>query len=189
MATESPPKLLTAEEYFRLPQPDVPTELVRGEVVEMNQPGFQHGKVSNRIGRLLDEFAEANDCGEVASNDSGVITEREPDTVRGPDVAYYSFSRLPKNQEPEGYPEVPPDLVFEVLLPSNRWPQVLTKVAEYLQAGVTVAVVVDPKWNQLHIYRSEEAEEPVAVLNESDTFELPELLPGFSITVGKLIRR
>jgi len=189
MATASPSKLLTAEDYFRLPQPDVPTELVRGEIVEMNQPGFRHGKVSKRIGRLLDEYAESNDCGEVATNDSGVITERGPDTVRGADVAYYSYSRLPKDQEPEGYPDVAPDLVFEVLSPSNRWPQVLAKVEEYLKAGVSVAVVVDPKANKLQIYRGEDADEPVAVLNASDTFELPDVLPGFSMTVGKLIRR
>jgi len=189
MVTETTGKPLTADEYFRLPMPDHPTELVRGDVVEMNQPGYRRGKVSNRIGRLIDESVEANDLGEVASNDSGVITERGLDSVRGPDVAYYSYSRLPKDQEPEGDPEVAPDLVFELLSPSNQWPQVLTKVAEYLQAGVIVAVVVDPKANQLHVYRSGEAGQPVAVLNESDDFLLPEVLPKFSIRVGKLIRR
>jgi Uma2 family endonuclease len=189
MATASPSKLLTAEEYFRMPQPDVPTELVRGKIVELNQPTFRHGRVCTRIGRLLDEFAEANDVGHVVNNNSGVIVERGPDTVRGPDVADYSFSRLSKDQEPEGDPEVAPELVFEVLFPSNRWPQVLTKVADYLQAGVNVVVVVDPKANQFHIYRTEDADEPAAVLNASDPFELPDILPGFSMTVAKLMRR
>lgn len=189
MATVTPAKLTTAEEYLQLPEPDVPTELVRGEIVEMNQPGFRHGKVSLRIGRLLDAFAEANDCGTVTSNDSGVITERNPDTVRGADVAYYSYTRLPKHQEPVGYPDVAPELVFEILSPTNRWPQILDKVAEYLQAGVNVVVVVDPNANRLQVYQSDETEQPVAVLNETDTFELPDLLPGFSINVAKLIRR
>lgn len=189
MSTVTPPKLLTAEEYFLLPTPDVPTELVRGEIVEMNQSGFRHGKVSGRIFRLVDEYAEANDCGHVTSNDSGVVTERDPDTVRGADVAYFSYERLPKNEEPEGYPDVAPELVFEVLSPSNRWPQVLKKVSEYLQAGVAVAVVADPVGNQLHVYRGEEADQPVAVLNASDMFELPDILPGFAMPVQKLIRR
>ncbi|MFQ5731793.1 MAG: Uma2 family endonuclease [Planctomycetaceae bacterium] len=189
MATVTSPKLLTAEEYLLLPEPDRPTELVRGEIVELSPPGFRHGKVSGRIFRLLDEYAEANDCGHVTSNDSGVITEREPDTVRGADVAYFSYARLAKDEEPEGYPEVAPDLVFEVLSPSNRWPQLLVKVAEYLQAGVSVVVVVDPKANQFHVYRTADAGEPVSVLNASDAFKLPDILPGFSMPVGKLIRR
>jgi Uma2 family endonuclease len=187
MATASPPKLLTAEEYHRLPRPDTPTELVRGEVVELPWHGFRHGIVCVRIGKVLDSFCEAHNLGQVVG--TGVITERGPDTVRGAYVAYYSYSRLPKDQEPEGYPDVAPDLVFEVLSPSNRWPQVLTKVEEYLKAGVSVAVVVDPKANKLQIYRGEDADEPVAVLNARDTFELPDILPGFSMTVGKLIRR
>ena len=36
------------------------------------------------------------DLGRVVTNDSGIVTQRDPDTVRGADVAYYSYARLPK---------------------------------------------------------------------------------------------
>ncbi len=49
-------------------------------------------------------------------NDAGVITERDPDTVRGADVAFYSYRRVPKDAEPEGYPDAIPEFVFEVLV-------------------------------------------------------------------------
>jgi Uma2 family endonuclease len=84
-------KLLTAEEFARLPDPGYPTELVDGRIVEMPSPGSRHGQICNKIGRLLGNFAEEGDIGHVLNNDSGIITERGPDSVRGPDVAYYSF--------------------------------------------------------------------------------------------------
>ena len=67
----------------------------------------------------------------MVGNGTGVITERGPDTVRGPDVAYLSFARQPTVQE--NYFEVGPDLAVEVLSPSNRRKQVEEKIAEYLE--------------------------------------------------------
>ena len=80
--------LLTAEEYARLPDNGRPTELVRGRVIEMNPPAPRHGQVCFRVGRIVAEFAEAHGIGQIICNDSGVITERDPDTVRGADVVF-----------------------------------------------------------------------------------------------------
>jgi len=186
MSTATPPKLLSADEYLVMDEPGCPTELVRGEIVEMNQPTFRHGRVCARIGRLLDEFAETNDVGHVVNNDSGVITERGPDTVRGPDVAYFSYDRIPKDEDPDSFPYVSPEIVFEVLSPSNRWTQVLAKIGEYLDAGVCAVVVVDPGETRMQIYS---ADGDVQILQKSDLLTFPEILPGFSNSVEKLIRR
>lgn len=52
--------------------------------------------------------------GRVADTDSGVRLSRNPDTVREPDVAYFSAQTLPLEARPLGYYEVIPDLVTEV---------------------------------------------------------------------------
>src|ERR1041385_6149276 len=105
--------LMTAEEFLLLPDPGRPMELVRGRIVMMNVPYYRHGKICSRIDRFLGNFVEDHDLGTVVSNDAGVVTERGPDTVRGADVAYYSYHRIPKDVDPEGYPDVSPELVFE----------------------------------------------------------------------------
>src|SRR5262245_41999158 len=130
------PTLMTAEEYERLPDSGTPTELVRGHVVTMNPPFPFHGYVCGNIAFYVRGYTEPQELGRVFINDSGVITEREPDTVRGADVAIYSYARLPKGALPKrGYLQVVPDLVFEVRSPDDRLPQLLAKVAEYLAAG------------------------------------------------------
>ncbi len=111
----------------------------------------------------------------------GVLTEREPDTVRGADVAFYSYNRVPKGMLPrEEYLDVVPELVFEVLSPDDRWPKVMAKVVEYLDAGVGVVCVLDPSRRNLYLY---EGEEPVRILSENDEFTLPTILGEFRVAV------
>src|SRR5258707_14195736 len=90
---------LTAEEYALLDNGQ-PTELVRGRIVPMNPPYPWHGYVCSKLSRILGNYVEEHDLGRVMSNDSGVVTERGPDTVRGADVAFYSYDRLPKGPIP-----------------------------------------------------------------------------------------
>src|SRR6185312_9527003 len=103
-------KLLTAEEFLRLPSDGPPSELVRGVVVMMNQPSFNHGAIASNITVLLGSFVKQHDLGRTIITDSGVVTERDPDSVRGPDVAYYSYDRIAKTTSVRGYPDVAPDL-------------------------------------------------------------------------------
>ena len=133
-------------------------------------------------GLSLRRYLEDHDLGHVLSNDAGVITERDPDTVRGADVAFYSYTRLPKGPLPGNYgPEVP-ELVVEVRSPSDRWPKILAKVAEYLDAGVTVVVVLDDESRTAILYFSDR---PSLTLKPDDELTVPEILPGFAVAVRR----
>lgn len=181
MSTATAPKLLTAEEYARL-DVDHPTELVRGVVQNMFPPRSRHGQVCSRVARILGNYCDANDLGHVLSNDAGVITERDPDTVRGGDVIFYDYRRVPKGKVPDGYIQVPPDLVFEVLSPDDRQSKVLRKVTEYLLAGVKVVCVLDPEDETVRIYRDDKPEE---MRRADDDFTVSEVLSGFCCRVSK----
>ncbi len=101
-------RLLTAEEFFLLPDPGDGSqqELVRGEVITMPPPGGMHGVSCGKAVRRIGNYVEENDRGTVACNDTGFITERGPDSVRGPDIAYWSKERL--QEVPVGYIEIAP---------------------------------------------------------------------------------
>jgi Uma2 family endonuclease len=174
--------LLTAEEYGRLPDNGQRTELVRGRIVTLNMPYPRHGEICANIVYLLRRFLEDHDIGRVVGNDSGTITERGPDTVRGMDVGYYSYNRVPKGRLPRQYLDVSPELVFEVRSPTERWTRVHTKVAEYLTAGVTAICVVDEQTENATIYRGDQ---PPQVLNAADDFTLPDILPDFRVPVRR----
>ena len=177
------PALLTAEEYARLPDDGRQTELIRGEVVEVPMPFPRHGQICARIAYLLQRFLEDHPLGHVITNDSGVVTERGPDSVRGADVAYYSFARVPPGPIPrDQYLAVMPELIFEVRSPGDRWRKVVTKVDEYLNAGVDVVCVVDDPTEQVRVFD----DDGVHPLAGDDALEFPTLLPGFSVPVRRL---
>ncbi|MFO0897096.1 MAG: Uma2 family endonuclease [Pirellulales bacterium] len=176
-------KLLTAEEFLLLPDTDGPLELVCGVPTPMNMPGGIHGLICARLGRYLGAFVEDQGLGVVLSNDSGIVTRRGPDSVRGADLAYYSFKRLPRGTVPRGYPSVAPELVFEVRSPSDSWPELTGKAGEYLQAGVLVVCVIDPEAQTATVYRSDR---PAETLAAEATLGFPELLPGWDLPLGKL---
>jgi Uma2 family endonuclease len=176
--------LVTAEEFFTMPENGVPRELVRGRIVPMNLPAPRHGHFCSRISRWVGVFAEdEHDFGRVVTNDSGVITERDPDTVRGPDVSYYSYKRVPKGPLPEGYLNVAPDAAFEVRSPGDSWPNTYLRVNELLNAGVTVVCVLDPRTESVTAFR---VEAPPRVYHKGDTLTLPDILPGFELPIARL---
>lgn len=182
MATAQALERLTAEEFGNRPDPGHPEELVRGRIVAMPVPDRRHGYVCLKAGRIIGGFVDEHDLGRVMSNDSGVITGRGPDTVRGPDVCYYSFARLPKGPLAKGYgPEVP-ELVVEVRSSTDRWRDVHEKVTEYLHAGVLVVVVLDPGPGTAHVFG---ADDPPRMLGIEDELSLPGLLEGFRARVGR----
>jgi Uma2 family endonuclease len=181
MATAT--RLITAEEYARLPDRGVPTELIGGEVVEMNMPSPRHGEVCVNIAFLLREFLKGRNLGRVIGNDGGIITKRNPDSVRGGDVWYISYQKVPKGPVADHYLTVPPDIVFEVLSKDDRWPRVLAKVAEYLAVGVPVVCVVNPRDETVRLYFPDD---PEIVLTSADELTFPNQLPGFAVLVQRL---
>lgn len=178
-------KPLTAAEFLELPSPPegVKLELVRGEVEAVCRPGFLHGRTQLRVGGILDQFGSTNAHGR-ATVKTGVVTEKDPDTVRGPDVSYWSAQRLPLDQDPRGYPDTAPNLAVEVLSPSNRMRKILAKMAEYFRRGVEMVWVVDPEDRTVTVYRSVNEGR---LLHENATLNGEEVLPGFSCRVGDLM--
>lgn len=174
--------LFTAEQYADLPDDGRVTELVRGKVVEMSRPVSDHGYYCGNIGGILREHVRTRDLGRMVCNDSGVVTERTPDSVRGPDVAFYSYERVPKGPLPKGYWPAP-ELVFEVRSPSDRMSDLYAKVSEYIKAGVKVVCLVDPDKATVMVYPGEEFPR---LLGANDELTLPEVLPDFRIPVRQL---
>lgn len=173
-------KLLTAEEYARLAvNIDGPTELVRGRMVVMNPPHTAHGFWCTQIAGHLTVFVKAHELGRVVSNDGGVQTEHDPDTVRGADVAYYSYERVPRGPLPKGYWPAP-DLAVEVRSTNDRWKTLVKKAGEYLEAGVLNVVIIEPEKQTVHVYSPDRETE---ILTVEQTLTLPESLPGFSVAV------
>jgi Uma2 family endonuclease len=155
-------------------------ELVRGEVIELPPPMKRHGIVTLNVGRLLSNFTIARNKGYVTCNDAGVILERDPDTVRGPDVAVYEDAESFEETHPK-YGEVPPRLAVEVLSPNDRADRTQRKITDYLRNGVELVWVVDVEDRTVTVYRPDNGPR---VLREADESTGEKVLPGFRCSVA-----
>ncbi len=178
------PRLITVGELLLMPDDGMQRELIRGMLTEEMPPGDEHGVLIIRIGRIFANYCEENDYGDVRGGDSGFLLERNPDTVRCPDVAWVAPGRLTGTVI--GYPELAPDLVVEVKPPSNSSRQMAEKAVMWLSYGARMALVVDPRPITVTVYRPGE---PPQVLDEFDTFDGGDVLAGFTLPVWSFFRR
>ena len=174
---------LTAEEFAKMPDPADGSrlELVRGEIITMPPPKGKHGIVCSEVAWVLKNFVKPRKLGWVTTNDTGVVLEKEPDTVRGPDVAFWSIARQP--EQPEGYFLIPPDLAVEVQSPDDRRKDLRAKIKDYLSYSVPLIWLVDPDTRTVTVYRGSMRG---VELDESDTLDGGDVLPGFSCKVAEL---
>jgi Uma2 family endonuclease len=172
---------MTAEELLALPEDQGRGELVDGEFHAMNPSNYLHSRVTSRINFQIEQHASQNKLGATFVGDPGYILSRNPDTVLAPDVSFTSAARLPA-QSAETFSEIMPDLVVEVISPSNSRKDVDDKTTRWLAAGVVVVWNVRPQYRTVSVHM---AGGSIQNLNENDQLDGGDVLPGFTCRVSE----
>ncbi len=174
---------MTAEELLRLPHDGHRYELIKGELKVMTPASPRHGRIANMATFLLTRHVRQHDLGVVYAAETGFKLREDPDTVRAADAAFVAKARIPPEGEPEGYWAIAPDLVVEVVSPSDSAPAVQSKVADWLAAGCRIVWVVYPDTKTVTEYHSWQK---VQVLTADQSLEGSDVLPGFVCPVREL---
>jgi Uma2 family endonuclease len=174
---------MTADDLWLLPDQGGRRELIRGEVVEMCPTSFEHLYLAGMLTRLLGNHAAEHGLG-VVGGEGGFRLERDPDTVLAPDVAFVRDDRLPpRDQWRHGFPDLAPDLVVEVLSPSESAAAINDKLFTYLDAGVRRVWIVDPGRRAVSVATPDGL---VRILRMGDTLDGGDVLPGFILEIADL---
>jgi len=176
-------KLMTADELARTSIPDKQVELVRGRLIVREPPSTHHGAVAGNVAFELNVFVRKNQLGQIFPQDTGFKIASDPDTVRGPDVAFVSKELLERIPE-EGYADLVPDLVVEVLSPRDRPGEVIAKIGDWLAAGARCAWLIDPRRREAQIFR---ADGSVSVIGDEGSLDGGDVLPGFSCPLRAIL--
>jgi Uma2 family endonuclease len=180
-------RLITAEEFLDWPnEPGCRQELIRGEVTTMSLPGGRHGRIAGKVLRRVGDYVETAQLGETYTAETGFLVERDPDTVRGADVAFVVSQRLALITDEEKHIPFAPDLAVEVRSPSDRDDEVEEKVQMWLTAGSLLVWIVDPKSRTVVVYRR--GADPVT-LHHDDEIDGGDLIPGFRCRVADFFAR
>src|SRR5438067_566420 len=162
-------KLTTADEFFdfchRPENRDRHFELERGRIVEMSLPGERHGVVCGNAAGILWTFTRQRKKGHVCTNDTGLILERDPDTVRGADVTMYDEVRRYDELNPK-YSDRAPTLLIEVASPNDRAGKVLRRVMRFLAMGASLVWLLEPEDRTCTVFRK--GHEPVILTADQE---------------------
>ena len=176
-------KLLTAEDLIRLYSEGIRGELIQGEFCETMSAGVTHGKVVINVAGELRSFVRPRRLGSLMGSDTGILLERDPDTVREPDIAYISAEKMPIGAEVPGYSEVVPDLVVEIASPSDTSQQVEEKARMWLSYGVRLVWTMHPATRTVNVYPDSGAR---ITLAEGEALDGGDVLPCFSWEVSDI---
>lgn len=181
MAAVAADRLATAEEFYRCPEGSRRFELVKGVIIPMSPTNYDHGLIVLKLGRLIGNFVAERELGDTLGAETGFTLKRNPDTVRAPDVAFVSKIRRPATRM--GFVELAPDLVVEVVSPSDAPDEIQAKVEDYLDAGVKLVWLVYPRTQSVTVYRNLSE---VRILRAPEALTADDLLPGFSLPIADL---
>ena len=176
-------KLLTAEDLLRLTSEGVKGELIRGVLHETVSVGKIHGRIAMAFGGALVSYVRPRRLGTVIGSDAGVLIQRNPDTVREPDIAYISAERLSLDDQSDGYLEVVPELVVEIVSPSDSPREVNEKIRMWLDLGVSMALEVRPAERAVMVHRPDA---PAVTLTGEGVLDGGDVLPGFRLPLSEI---
>jgi len=164
--------LYKAEDLYTL---DGDYELDRGVLVPVMPAKRFHGRLTIRIGSRIETYAESRSLG-ITVADMGCILERDPDTVRAPDVAFMTAGRYSPG-DPDAFLTGAPDLAVEIVSDASNVPAAIRKSSLYIEKGTRVAWIVDIERRRVLVFTDDGIARTLAM---GDTLDGGDVLPGFT---------
>ncbi len=181
MSTPAHEELITGEQLLAMG--DVgPCELIDGRIVSLTPTGGEHGRLEFNLAFEVGTLVRDKGLGWTLSGEVGIFIRRNPDRVRAADVAFVSRARAPAGP-PKGFLEFAPELIAEIVSPTDRWQDIRAKLEDYFSIDVQQVWIVEPDTHSVLVYRSPTE---AAKLGEQDTLQGEGVLKGFSLPVARL---
>lgn len=178
-------RTITIEDFEQMGSDGDDFELLDGVLLEREIMGGRHGEIGGEVHGSIYVFNLTASLGRIYSSDTGFVVDHETGSVLKPDVAFVRTERLPPPEQRIGFMPIAPDLVVEVVSPSNRYADVAWKVERYQRAGVPLIWLVEPGPRTVIVYAS--GSEPRAI-GEDGELDGGDILPGFRLPVRDIFR-
>jgi len=179
-------KIWTDAEFMALSRDGHRYEIVNGELIDMGNSGAKHGYLAIILSAALFNCVSTQKLG--AMFDSSTAFKMKSGNKRSPDISFMAKERLQGLDDlPDGFLEGAPDLVVEILSPSNTVEEIHNKLVEYFENGARLVWVIHPKENYVLVYQS--AQSPDRLLKSTDSLDGEDIVPGFTLPIADLFQK
>ncbi len=190
MATEQRRDLdrtYTIDEYMRLAESGERYELVNGRLSPMSPTSSDHGDIGALLTIYLGQHVLRHGLGRVYAAETAFVLDAETRDVRAADVAFVAASRVSDIIGSDPIP-FPPDLVVEVISPSDWLTEVRKKARAYQRTGIPLVWVVNPRPRHRTVQVYHPADLRATTLGVDDLLDGEDIVPGFTLPIRTLFR-
>jgi Uma2 family endonuclease len=176
---------VTPEQFDRLciDNPDLRLELSPNRELIVMAPTFSiSGKRNLNLGSQVYIWNEQTQLGEAFDSSTGYDFTAIGGGKPSPDVSWIEKSRLEGISLEQLCPVVP-DFVIELRSTRDNLKPLQEKMVEYQQLGVRMGLLIDPKNQQVEIYRA--GQEP-EILESPTEIDCGEVMPGFVLSMSRI---
>ncbi len=190
MLSQPTTERLTYDEWRKLPETTQPHEVIDGVIRIPPAPRSDHQWTVAALFRGVDSHVRDRQLGVVLPAPVDVVIQKEPLRTRQPDLLFLSFERtgVRGRKELQQMPviEVAPDLVIEVLSPSDTRSAMDDKIEDYRRLGVHECWLVSSEAETIEVLRlTAEQVERSGLFGRGDTVRT-KVLPGLALLVDEL---
>ncbi|MYE90140.1 Uma2 family endonuclease [Candidatus Poribacteria bacterium] len=150
-------KKITLADYLLMPELNHPYEIIDGKMMPSPAPIPAHQIIGANIFSPLSQYVKAQELGVVLFAPVDIILQRDPLRTRQPDVLFIHKDKLPGTSldDLEGLQllEITPDLIVEVLSPSDTKKVLTGKLTDYQRIGVKECWLVSRETRSVEVLR------------------------------------
>jgi Uma2 family endonuclease len=182
---------MSLADFYREYDEHGPFELLNGEIIRLSPTKLMHNLITHILRDALNDYCREPKLG-IALIETPFILSDKPDWVTGsrvPDILFLRADRYTAyKQNTPDWKDKPlilvPDLVVEVVSPTDQPDKVLGKAALYLTDGVPLVWVLDRDEQKVSVYRADKRQP--TVLSIGDSLDGADVIPGFRLPIATL---
>jgi Uma2 family endonuclease len=175
------PTRITAREFAELPESNLPTELIHGEIIVSPTPILPHQRKVYAVAKCIEQLAGS---GEVVISPMDVYLDEE--NILQPDVLWIRDADSRCKPGKDGYLHGAPDLVVEIFSPSTAKRDKTVKFELYEKYGVREYWMLDPIAEYIEVWGLQGSSfVKIGIFGPGETFTSP-VLAGKTVEVGAL---
>jgi len=176
------PKILTLEEFLKLPETKPASEYIDGQIIPKPMPQGKHSRIQGKIVPIINAIAEPQKIAYAFPELRCTFGERSV----VPDIAVLIWDRIPCDQNGEiaNIFSVAPDWIIEILSPEQSHTKVTKNILNCLKYGTQIGWLIDPAEKAVFVYRPKQE---IEVFDEPDNLlPVPSFINNLNLTIDDL---
>ncbi|MEC4815455.1 MAG: Uma2 family endonuclease [Scytonema sp. PMC 1069.18] len=178
----TPAKLLTLDEFLKLPETKPASEYIDGQIIQKPMPQGKHSTIQTELSTNINAIVKPQHIARAFSELRCTFGGRSI----VPDVSVFTLDRIPRDENGEiaNVFQASPDWTIEILSPDQSQTKVVKNILHCLKYETQIGWLIDPDEQTVFVYLSQQQ---VQVFDEpQQQLPVPLFAHDFVITVGDL---